>query len=333
MKNKPGSNSQRMSGVPGLFLPQKESPEVKPVSPLPSLPLWADPKEDSVVSPSTASDSKIQVAAPQKQERLWRKRGITTSVASLCIILLALWFTSRGPNTIPSLNNSQDIRGDVGGSGILFPKQELIISYPSSERVMAVLVKPGDTVLPNQPLVQLDPAQLNAQTTQAYNDLVAAQNYLHFVTARANALTIALAQQKYDYAKNKYQALITQSSSVTLHKGELVSPMRGVVTAVAANPGEVFNPNDALITIMDETKVIVHSKIPLVALHKVKIGQSVLVTPSANISKHFVGVVTAIIPHADAQTDTFEIWVEIVNTDSLLLPGMSAYVHIQNTAS
>jgi multidrug resistance efflux pump len=106
--------------------------------------------------------------------------------------------------------------------------------------------------------------------------------------------------------------------------------MRGVITSVTVNPGDTFGPDDALVTIMDETKVIVHAKIPLVAIHKVQIGQPVLIVPSADVSKRFTGIVTTIIPQADAQTDTFEVWVEIPNTNHLLLPGMSVYVHIQS---
>jgi HlyD family secretion protein len=41
------------------------------------------------------------------------------------------------------------------------------------------------------------------------------------------------------------------------------------------------------------------------------------------------GTVSAIIPQADPQTDTFEVWVQVVNTNKRLLPGMSAFVQIQ----
>ena len=331
MQHKFSENSRNKSGVPGLFLPQKELPEVKLVSPLPSLPEWAEAKEETSESSENALNVNGQGAVPQRQEHLLTKRGVAMSVGSLCLILLAFWFTSRGPS-IASPHSDQSIRGDIGGSGILYPNQQLVISYPVSERVLNVLVKPGDIVVPNQPLIQLDPSQLSSQTTQAYNDMIAARNYLQLVTPQANTLTIALAQQKYNYAKNKYQAFVTQTSSLTLHQGNLISPMRGVITSVTVNPGDTFDPDRALVTIMDETKVIVHAKIPLGVLHKVNIGQSVLVVPSANVSKHFTGIVTAIIPQADAQTDTFEIWVEIPNPDHVLLPGMSVYVHIQGSS-
>jgi RND family efflux transporter MFP subunit len=61
----------------------------------------------------------------------------------------------------------------------------------------------------------------------------------------------------------------------------------------------------------------------------VHLGQQATVTPSALSSVNMRGTVSAIIPQADPQTDTFEVWVEVVNVDKMLLPGMSAFVRIQ----
>ena len=38
---------------------------------------------------------------------------------------------------------------------------------------------------------------------------------------------------------------------------------------------------------------------------------------------------SAIIPQADPQTDTFEVWVQVPNPNHALLPGMSAFIQIQ----
>ncbi len=336
MKNKPG-NYSRMPGVPGLFLPQKEAPEVKPLSPLPSLPLWAAPQvapAPSIPASKDTPDLKRAIVVSKKPEQLWTRRAIAINVAILCIIVLSLWLTVRGvPNFAQNQDSDQNTRNYVSGGGIIFPNQELVISYPATERILAILVKPGDTVTPDQPLMQLDPSQLNSQTTQAYNDLVAAQTYLKSVATNGNALTVALAQQKYDFAKSKYQALVGQISSITLHKGSLVSPMRGVVTAITVNVGDLVSANTAIVTIMDESRVIVHTKIALTNIHQIKRGQVALVVPSSLPSAKITGIVSEIIPSADPQTDTFEVWVEIINTNHALLPGMSAFVRIQNTGT
>jgi len=106
--------------------------------------------------------------------------------------------------------------------------------------------------------------------------------------------------------------------------------MRGVVTAVNINPGEVIAANVPMITIMDESTVVVHAKIPLANLGQVHLGQPATVTPSAMPNLSIRGSVSSIIPQADPQTDTFEVWVNVTNSQRVLLPGMSAFVHLQS---
>jgi len=162
--------------------------------------------------------------------------------------------------------------------------------------------------------------------------VAAAQSFLNSVSAAGNSLQIAQAQQALSLAKNRYNTLIGQASSLTLHNGNLISPIKGIVTSVNINPGEVFAANAVLLTVMDESVVIVHAKVPLSDLKQVQLGQSATVSPSALPTLHARGTVSAVIPVADPQTDTFEVWVEVVNTDGSLLPGMSAFVNLQDTS-
>jgi RND family efflux transporter MFP subunit len=80
---------------------------------------------------------------------------------------------------------------------------------------------------------------------------------------------------------------------------------------------------------MDESMVIVHTQIPLSYLGRLQVGQAATVTPSSLYGVSLQGKISAIIPRADPQTDTFEIWVTVANPQKMLLPGMSAFVHIQ----
>jgi len=264
-----------------------------------------------------------------------KRSVIIGSVLGLLILLggiafAAWWFLIKStPDVTLYQVGSQNTTQDIGGGGIIFPRQQLDISYPVAERVVSVLVKAGDQVTPNQPLIQLDASQLNVQIQQAANDVAAAQAFLNSVSASGTAVNIAQAQQQYDLAKNRYNALVAQSSSAFLHNGKLIAPMSGVVTAVNVNPGSVFAADVPLLTIMDESILIVHAKIPLSNLGQVDLGQQATVTPSALPGISLQGTVSAIIPQADPQTDTFEVWVKVVNTNKMLLPGMSAFVHIQ----
>ena len=225
---------------------------------------------------------------------------------------------------------TQGFTADIGGGGIVYPLQEEDISYPIAERALSVLVAPGDHVTANQPLIRLDMAVLNAQLEQAKKDVVSSSTYLATVKANGNTVAIAQAQQLYSLAVDKYDALEAEASSSTLHNGTVISPISGIVTSLYIAPGEIFAANRTMIVIMDESAVIVRTEIPLTYLTQVQLGQIATVTPSSLPGVNIQGKVSAIIPQADSQTDTFEIWVLVVNPQRMLLPGMNAFVHFHS---
>ncbi|GAC1357389.1 MAG: hypothetical protein NVS2B12_01730 [Ktedonobacteraceae bacterium] len=265
-------------------------------------------------------------------------RALMSAVVLLMILLFGalgytFWyvFLATQPVTVYQVGKKQDVSQYIGGGGLAYAHQQLDMSFPVAERVIDVLVKAGDHVKLNQPLIKLDPTQLNAQVTQASNDVAAAQSYLNTVSNNSpyNPTTVAQAQQAFEIAKNHYNALVAQASTPTLNSGNLIAPVNGVVTTVNINPGEVFGANSILLTIMDLSTVTVRAKIALVNLQEVKTGLPAQVTPSALPDLTLKGTITSIIPQADPQTDTFEVWVNVPNAQQVLLPGMSAFVRIQ----
>jgi RND family efflux transporter MFP subunit len=101
------------------------------------------------------------------------------------------------------------------------------------------------------------------------------------------------------------------------------------VTNLNAAPGLQFGTNAALLTVVDQSSVIMRAKIPLENLNQVQVGMNALVTPSALPNQTFNGTVSSITPQADAQTDTFQVDIQVANTQQMLLTGMSAFVRIQ----
>jgi RND family efflux transporter MFP subunit len=281
-----------------------------------------------VIASSTQSPS-ISVAPGKSKARLRLVSAMISIIVVLSISALYIWLDARDTVdvTLYEVGRQNSVQY-IGGGGIVFPRQQLDLSYPVAERVTAVMVKAGDVVAPNQPLIRLDPAQLDVQVKQASDNMSAAQAYLNSVSTNGNTITVAQAQQQYNIARNKYNSLVAQSSSSLLRNGELISPMHGVITSVNIDPGEVFSADTALLTIMDESIAVVHAKIPLVNLDQISLNQQAIVTSSALPDHDLQGFVSAIIPHADPQTDTFELWVSVPNPGRMLLPGMSAFVRL-----
>lgn len=331
------------------LLDEKETMEISllPQEPssgmFPQLPSEKVPARQFIVPPSVSgvlSLSSVEPTVPPAISRSShgkKKRIIVVSIVLAIILLLAMiavfvWRATQGVEEITLYQvGAQSVTSYVGGGGIVFPLQRLDLSYPFAERVIDVLVKAGDEVSLNQTLLRLDPTQLDAQVQQAADNMAAAQAYLNTVSASGNAIRIAQAQQQYNLAKNKYNALVAQTSFPLIHNGNLVSPMNGVVTSVNIDPGEVFPADTPLLTIMDESTAIVRVKVPLANLGQVNIGQDALVTPSALPNLSFHGKVCSIIPQADPQTDTFEVWVSVTNPTKALLPGMSAFVRVHTS--
>jgi RND family efflux transporter MFP subunit len=267
-----------------------------------------------------------------------RSRYITAAFLLALILLLAvitytLWYSFLATQqvTVFKVGKEQVITSDVGGGGIVAAKQNFVIQFPLPEHVLNIMVKPGDHVKPNQPLIRFDTTQLNAQLQQAADNVTAARNYLDSVASVGiNPIAVAAAQHAYQVANNHYHALTAQTNGMTLHNGNLVSPVNGIVITVLVNPGENFGANAVLMTLMDQSSVLVHTQLPLANLQQIHVNAAAQIVPSALPDMNLNGKVTAIIPQANPQTDTFQVDVSVANTQQSLLPVMSTFVRVQS---
>jgi RND family efflux transporter MFP subunit len=250
------------------------------------------------------------------------------------VVAYTLWYSLLATQqiTVFRVGRLQQVSANVGGGGIVAAKQNFNVQFLLPEHVLNVMVKAGDHVKANQPLMKFDTSQLNAQIQQASNDAAAAQAYLNSVANVAvNPIAIAAAQQALQVANNHYHALLAQTNnSMTLRNGNLISPVNGVVTTVLVSPGENFGANAILMTLMDQSSVLVHTQLPLANLQQVHLNALAQVAPSALPNVHLTGKVAAIIPQANPQTDTFQVDVSVMNTQEALIPGMSTFVQVQS---
>jgi RND family efflux transporter MFP subunit len=250
----------------------------------------------------------------------------------LSLIVMTICTTHAHQNvTAFHIRAKQDAPLHIGGSGVIYPKQQIPISYAAAGRVTNVIVHVGDAIEANQPLIQLDQTQVKTQIDLAQNDVAAAQQYLDSVSSAApyNPITIANAQQRLQLAQNKYHALISQSAS-QLHDSYLVAPANGVVSAINVTPGQNFAARAVLLTLIDPSSVTVHAQISLESLNQIRKGMTAIVNPSAFPNLNLQGKVTTIEPQANPQTSTFEAKILLANPQQTLLPGMSAFVRIES---
>ncbi len=309
------------------------------------------PQEASLAELAPQSPGQV-MSTPRQHRRvsashLERNRRVALVLAALsATILLGLLaftvrhFITRGVPDVTLYRVSMESADmQIGGGGIAYPVERLDISYPFAAHILSVFVRPGDRVTPNQPLVQIDLSQVNgqklsqlqAQEAQAYQDMLASQSYLYSVLKLGNPVVVAQAQQQYSAAQAQYDTLVAEEQAPELHQGKIVSTLSGVITAVNVYPDQTVGANKILLTIFDESSIIVRVQIPLSNYSQVQINQRAQAIPSAQPAVSYSGTVISIIPNSDPQTGTFEVWVSVPNSRGSLLPGSNVFVNIQNT--
>jgi RND family efflux transporter MFP subunit len=192
--------------------------------------------------------------------------------------------------------------------------------------VKAVLVFAGELVKPGQVLMRIAPGII-IQIQLAQAKVQVAEALLNQDTANGNTKYIAKDQQQLALAQSELTQL--QAMANSNQEGNVTSYVAGVVTQVNVNAGQTVSANTPLLTIMDESTVVVHVKVPQSFMGQVHMNQVTTVTTSAISVRSFRGTVTKIIPGTDPKTHTFEVWVSVPNSKQQLLAGMSAEVQFQ----
>ena len=102
------------------------------------------------------------------------------------------------------------------------------------------------------------------------------------------------------------------------------SPISGYVVKRSVEPGEAAIPGVSLINIVDNRKLHLRSSIAEGRINKVSVGQPVTIQIDLLPDAEFTGTIQDIIPAADPQSRTFEVKVEVPNSQGLLMAGTFA---------
>ena len=243
------------------------------------------------------------------------------------------------------------------------PNRVSKVVLPVSGRITSVLVRIGDAVTKDQPLLTIQSpdadaamsAFLSAQAgvTQARALLVKAQGdfdrasdlFEHNAVAKKDVLSAesALAQAKagldqgqasQEQASRRLSVLGLKSSDF---KQEVVlrSPLAGKVLELTVVPGEFRNDTSAsVMTIADLSSVWVTSQVPESYIRFVQQGERVEIGLVAYPGELFEGRVSRIADTVDPQTRTVKVQAELDNRTGRFRPEMFGSIHhVESTAT
>jgi len=253
----------------------------------------------------------------------------------------------------------------LDASGYVTAHRQATVSAKSIYRVKEVLVQEGQRVKEGEILARLDDSnaraalqQARAQVAQAEATLEAAKVAMEDAAPiyRRNQVQAAggfISAQAFDSAKATYNTARSnyaiQLRAVESARAALVvaqrseddtvvrAPFAGVVTDMAAEPGEIVSPSTAggftrtgICTLVDMSSLEADVDVSENFINRVHGGQPATVRLNAYPDWPIPAEVIAIIPAADRSKATVRVRVGFKNADPRILPSMGARVAFLN---
>ncbi len=257
---------------------------------------------------------------------------ILAVVGVLVLLFVGMGFIRRKDKDVARVTTAKvekiDLVAKVTANGKIQARRKVDLSALVMGQIVNLAVKEGDRVQKGQLLLQIDRAQLAAQTAgresalaAMRNDLVAQrataeQARLDYERARRNWEAKILSEAEYQRAKSVYdtaqanvaatgQRLSETSANLaasrdSLSKTTVTAPIAGVVTYLPVKEGEVTvigtmnNPGTQLLTISDMSEVEAVMMVDETSVPEVKIGQKANLNIDAYPNRTFEGVITEV---------------------------------------
>ena len=262
------------------------------------------------------------------------KFGIFATIAIVAVVGLFMAGRAKKKNAATEVRLEQvgrrDLVSAVTASGRIEAQTKVDVSADITGRIIRIGVKEGDLVTKGQFLIQIDPAQYQANVARSQGLVASAQAGL--VQSRANrdqaerALTrakelakagsnliapeaVEQSQTAYEVADANWRASQAQLDQARaglreaqdqLSKTRLIAPMSGRVVRLAVEEGEVAVPGTfsretgLLLTIADLSVILANVKVDETDVVRLARGDSVEVTIDAFPDTTFTGRVTKI---------------------------------------
>lgn len=223
-------------------------------------------------------------------------------------------------------------------SGTLEPAQRAIIRAEAGGSVLDVQVELGQRVKRGQRLGRIESSgtgdlwrSSQVAVTSAEQDLQNSQRELDRLKRLAEAGAVSprdleMATSAATAASARLEGAKAQQASASSQLGRttLESPIEGVVSQRAVNPGDVVAPGSPMFTVIDPTSLRLEGSVPASAAAVLQQGTTVQFTVQGFADRSFTGTVERVSPAVDPVSRQIPILVSIPNEGGTLLAGLFA---------
>jgi HlyD family secretion protein len=261
-----------------------------------------------------------------------KKKIILGVIGAVVVLFVVMGFIKRKDKDVARVTTAKvekiDLVSKVTANGKVQARRKVDLSALVMGQIVNLAVKEGDQVSRGQLLLQIDRAQLAAQTAgresalgAMRSDLAASRSTAEqarrdFQRARQNWDARILSEAEYQRARSLLdtaeanlsaaeQRLRETGANLTasrdsLSKTTVTAPLAGMVTFLPVKEGEVTvigtmnNPGTQLLTISDMSEVEAVMMVDETSVPEVKIGQKATLNVDAYPNRTFEGVVTEV---------------------------------------
>lgn len=303
-----------------------------------------------------------------------RTRWIIGAIAGALIALAAGFLMWNGQAVAVEIAVTAPPSASVGNAPILqatgyvTARREATASAQITGTLAAVLIEEGEHVAAGQVLARLDDTSQRASLAQAQAQLRAAEALegeyeAQLDQARSDArrdeklLGEAVSQQTLETARTQVRVYTAQVESqrrqVELARAQVAgatvqldyctirAPFTGVITAKAAQPGEIVSPMSAgggftrtgIGTIVDMDSLEIDVDVNEAYINRVKPGQPAEAVLDAYLDWNIPAHVIAVVPTADRSKGTVKVRIGIDQKDPRILPDMGVRVSFLEKAA
>ncbi|MFC1659235.1 efflux RND transporter periplasmic adaptor subunit [Pseudomonadota bacterium] len=284
--------------------------------------------------------------------KLTRKKSTILTIIIIFIVVVAFKISMTEKFDIANFDTDKIERGSilktVTANGTINPVNIITVGTQVSGTVEKIYVDYNDKVEKGQVLAELDTSILKRRVDEALSRLRKAKSNLEYIELNAkrtrtlykknyiakveldqseNALESA--EEEYKIAKSQHETAKTNLSYAIIE-----SPVSGVIISRNVDVGQTVAASlsaPILFEIAEDlSKMQIETSISESDIGMIKTGQIVTFDVDAFAKKTFEGSIKQIRlnPKTEQNVVTYNVIIEIDNTDLLLLPGMTAYVSV-----
>ena len=227
----------------------------------------------------------------------------------------------------------------VSISGSLEPVQTVVIKSQINAIVRSVRADRGSRVRRGEVLIELDAQGLRGQAAGAKAAIAAADANLALATQRlesARRLHTAGGISDFDLKTAEAARQVAEAqaagaraqgatSSESESRATIVSPIDGIVSDRAVEPGEAVREGGVLLTVVDTRTLELRAQVGVDEAMRVKPGATVVYTLDAAPGETFNGRVTRVDPRADPATRRVGVASTLSNANQRIVAGQFAH--------